>query len=76
MLLTFTVGITQTDNEIACTGISMVILYFTLASAFWMGAEAILMFQNLVIAFGQTTKLFIVVISLIAWGKLEYLLEY
>ena len=74
MLLTFTVGITQTDNEIACTGISMVILYFTLASAFWMGAEAILMFKKLVIVFGQTTKLFIVVISLIAWGKFDHVI--
>jgi len=72
MLLTFTVGVERTKNVIICTTMSSLILYFTLASIFWMGAEAILMFKKLVIVFGQTTKFFIVVISLIAWGKQTY----
>ena len=69
MLLVFVVGITRTENLIVCTAISSMIQYFTLASAAWMGAEAVLMFKKLIIVFGRTTKTFIVVISLICWGN-------
>ena len=69
MLFVFVVGIDRTENEYACTAVSMLILYFTLASAFWMGAEAVLMFKKLIIVFGHTTNVFIGVISLICWCK-------
>ena len=69
MLLVFVVGIDRTENIYVCTAISALIQYFTLAAAFWMGAEAILMFKKLVIVFGRTTKTFIAIISLICWGE-------
>lgn len=69
MLLVFVVGIKRTEHTIACTAVSTLIQYFTLASVFWMGGEAILMFKKLIIVFGRTTRSFIVIISLICWGK-------
>ncbi len=69
MLLVFVVGIRRTENLIACTAISTLIQYFTLASAFWMGAEAILMFKKLIIVFGRTTSLFIGLVSITSWGN-------
>lgn len=69
MLLVFIVGIDRTENTIVCTTISALIQYFTLASAFWMGAEAVLMFKKLIIVFGRTTSLFIGLVSLICWGN-------
>lgn len=74
MLLVFVVGIQRTENLIVCTAISSLIQYFTLVSAFWMGGEAVLMFKKLIIVFGRTTKSFIVVVSLICWGKVGVLL--
>lgn len=38
----------------------------------WMGAEALLMFQKLVIVFVQITAKFIAIISLICWSKLTF----
>ena len=68
MLLVFVVGIRSTENEIACTLVSTMIQYFTLAAAFWMGAEAVLMYKKLIIVFGKTTVLFIALVSAISWG--------
>ena len=69
MLLVFTVGVERTENSIGCTIASVLIQYFTLASVFWMGAEAVLMFKKLIIVFGNVTTKFIVAISLICWGN-------
>lgn len=71
MLLIFVVGIKRTENVIVCTAVSTLIQYFTLASALWMGAEAILMFKKLIIVFGRITRSFIVTISLICWGRVD-----
>ena len=41
-----------------CVTLSLLVHYFTLAAVMWMGAEALLMFQKLVIVFVRiTTKL-------------------
>ncbi len=69
MLLVFVAGIERTENRIACTVVSTMIQYFTLATAFWMGAEAVLMYKKLIIVFGRITNSFIAVISLISWGN-------
>ena len=69
MLLFFLVGINRTENDVACTVMSLVILYFTLAAVLWMGAEAVLMFQKLIIVFGRITTRYIVVVSLTCWCK-------
>ncbi len=69
MLLIFSAGIDRTENVAVCTTISFLIQYFTLASVFWMGAEAVLMFKKLILVFGTVTKSFFIIISLICWGE-------
>ena len=49
--------------------VSALIHYFTLVSVMFMGAEAVLMFQKLVIVFGSTSTKFFVTVSLICWRK-------
>ena len=68
-LIVFVAGVDRTENIILCTAISMLIQYFTLASVFWMGAEAILMFKKLVIVFGSVSKKFLIFVSVLCWGK-------
>ena len=68
-LIVFVAGVDRTENIILCTAISMLIQYFTLASVFWMGAEAMLMFKKLVIVFGSVTTKFLILVSAICWGK-------
>ena len=48
---------------------SVLIHYFTLAAVMFMGAEAVLKFQKLVIIFGETTTKFFVTMSLLCWCK-------
>eukprot|EP00731_Ephydatia_muelleri_P031794 Em0023g301a len=67
MLLFFLVGIDRTENKYVCTAMSILILYFTIASVCWMGAEAVLMFQMLIVVFRRTTNRQIVIISVITW---------
>ena len=50
--------------------LSLLVHYFTLVAVMWMGAEALLMFQKLVIVFVQITTKFIVFVSIICWSKL------
>ena len=54
-----------------CVSLSLLVHYFTLAAVMWMGAEALLMFQKLVIVFVRITTKFIIVISIICWSKLS-----
>ena len=72
MLLVFVSGVKQTQSSIGCTVVSVLVQYFTLASVFWMGAEAVLMFKKLIIVFGRISTTFIVVISLICWGMFKH----
>ena len=69
MLVFFLIGIRRTENVILCTVMSLLIHYSTLASAMWMGAEAVLMFQKLIIIFGSITRRYFIVSSLICWCK-------
>jgi len=69
MLIVFVAGIDKTGVYGGCVTASALIHYFTLVAVMWMGAEAVLMFQKLIIVFHQTTTKFIVVVSLICWGK-------
>ena len=52
-----------------CVSLSLLVHYFTLVAVMWMGAEALLMFQKLVIVFVQITTKFIVFVSIICWCK-------
>ena len=53
-----------------CVLLSLLVHYFTLVSVMWMGAEALLMFQKVVIVFVQITTKFIILVSIIYWSKL------
>ena len=70
MLLVFVIGIDRTENYGGCVTVSVLIHYFTLVAMMWMGAEALLIFQKLVLVFFHTTTQYNVVLSLICWGML------
>ena len=74
-LLIFLVGIGRTENAAVCTLMSVLIQYFTLASVMWMCAEAVLMFQKLIIVFGRITTTNIVTMTLVCWCKLICLMH-
>ena len=52
-----------------CVFVSLLVHYFALTSVLWMGAEALLMFQKLVIVFVQTTTKYIIILSIVCWCK-------
>ena len=66
------VGLSAT-NVIAlyggCVTVSVLVHYFTLVAVMWMGAEALLMFQKVVIVFYRITTKFIVFVSIICWSE-------
>ena len=77
MLLVFVIGIDKTDNSVGCLTVSVLIFYFTLVSFMWMAAEALLMFQKLVIVFVHITTRYIIVLSTVCWSKhLPYMYLY
>ena len=65
------VGIDRTEVFEGCVTVSVLIHYFTLVAVMWMGAEALLMFQKLVIVFVHITTRYIVIVSLVCWCKQE-----
>ena len=69
MLFIFVSGIEQTHVYGGCVFVSVLIHYFTLVAVMWMGAEAVLMFQKLVIVFGHITTRYIIAVSLVCWCK-------
>ena len=69
MLLVFVAGIDRTEVFEGCVTVSVLIHYFTLVAVMWMGAEALLMFQKLVIVFVQITTRYIIILSLVCWCK-------
>ena len=73
MLLVFVIGIDRVPPKNlygGCVAVSATIHYFTLAAVMWMGAEALLMFQKLVIVFIKITTKYIVIVSIVCWGEL------
>ena len=58
-----------------CVTVSIFVHYFTLVAVMWMGAEALLMFQKLVIIFTRITTKFIISVSIVCWSKLMYTIE-
>ena len=69
MLIIFVCGINRTAIYGVCVAVSALIHYFTLVSVMFMGAEAAVMFQKLVLVFGSTSTKFFVTVSLICWRK-------
>ena len=76
MLIVFVAGINKTSHRIGCIITGVLIHYFTLAAIMWMGAEAVLMFQKLVIVFVDITWRYLLIVSIICWGKLQYVCQY
>ena len=70
MLIVFVAGIDRTSPKIGCVITGVLIHYFALAAMMWMGAEAVLMFQKLVIVFGTITWRYLLLVSIICWGEL------
>ena len=68
LLVVFLVGIDRIENKVACTFMSCVILYFALSSAFWMGAEAVVMYKKLIVVSGSISTRFVIILSVICWG--------
>ena len=78
MLLVFVIGIDRTPPNYAyggCVTVSALIQYFSLVAFMWMGAEALLMFQKLVIVFIQITTKYIIAVSFTCWRKSVILLH-
>ena len=73
MLLVFVIGIDRTERFGGCVTVSVLIHYFTLAAVMWMGAEALFMFQKIVLVFFQATTRYFVVLSIICWGRYLYI---
>ncbi len=69
MLIVFAVGIERIEVYGGCVFVSILIHYFSLVSVMWMGAEALLMFQKLVMVFMRITTNFIIILSLVCWRK-------
>ena len=69
MLIVFVTGIDQTQVYGGCVTVSALLHYFTLVMWMWMGAEAVFMFQKLVIVFVQVTTRYIIAVSLVCWCK-------
>ena len=69
MLIVFVCGINRTSVYGGCVVVSVLIHYFTLVAVMWMGAEALLMFQKLIIVFVHITTKFIIAVSLVCWCK-------
>ena len=67
MLIVFVTGIDQTQVYGGCVTVSALLHYFTLVMWMWMGAEAVFMFQKLVIVFFQVTTRYIIAVSLVCW---------
>lgn len=71
MMVVFVTGIDRTEIFAGCVLVSALLQYFTLASVLWMAAEACLMFIKFVLVFVQITTKFIVITSVICWGKCQ-----
>ena len=69
MLIVFVVGIDRVSVRAGCITVGVLIHYFALVSWMWMGAEAVLMFQKLVIVFSNITWKHHLIVSIICWGK-------
>ena len=70
MLIVFVAGIDRTENRAGCITVGVLLHYLILVAWMWMAAEAVLLFQKLVIVFKKSTTIYIVIVSIVCWGKL------
>ena len=69
MLIVFVAGIDRTENRAGCITVGVLLHYLILVAWMWMAAEAVLLFQKLVIVFKKSTTIYIVIVSIACWGK-------
>ena len=69
MLIVFVAGIDRTENRAGCITVGVLLHYLILVAWMWMAAEAVLLFQKLVIVFKKFTTIYLVIISILCWGK-------
>ena len=75
MLIVFVVGIDRVSVRAGCITVGVLIHYFALVAWMWMGAEALLMFQKLVIVFTDITWKYLTAVSIICWSKKTMILH-
>uniref|UniRef100_A0A1X7SYH4 GPS domain-containing protein n=1 Tax=Amphimedon queenslandica TaxID=400682 RepID=A0A1X7SYH4_AMPQE len=68
VLIIFITGVSRTSVRPLCISIGALIHYFTLVFWMWMGAEAVLMFQKIVIVFTNITWRYILIVSIVCWS--------
>ena len=68
MLIVFVAGIGRTENRAGCITVGVLLHYLILVTWMWMGAEAVLLFQKLIIVFKEITTLEVLFISVMCWG--------
>ena len=71
MLTVFVIGIDRLHPVEGCIIVGVLIHYFALVTWMWMGAEAVLMVKKFIIVFSAVTWYYIMIVSLICWGKEE-----
>ena len=85
LLIIFLAGVEKTSNEVGCQVVAALLHYFILTTFFWMGVEAVSIYQIAVEVFRQKRpKRFLLKSSLVAWGKwsvcllhtLQYCVQY
>ena len=69
MLVVFVVGVDWTENRGVCVTVGVLLHYLLLVAWMWMGAEALLLFQKLVIVFMKVTTKYLIIVSIICWGE-------
>ena len=69
MLIVFVAGIDRTENRAGCITVGVLLHYLILVTFMWMAAEAVLLFQKLVIVFMKVSVKYVIVVSVICWGE-------
>ena len=68
-LVVFMAGTGRTENKAGCITVGVLLHYLILVAWMWMAAEALLIFQKLVIVFSNISLKYIMAVSILCWGK-------
>ena len=69
LLIVFVAGIDRVSVRAGCITAGVLAHYFALVAWMWTGAEALLMFQKLVIVFTDITWKYLTAVSILCWSK-------
>ena len=68
MLIVFMAGFNRTEHRAGCITVGVLLHYLILVNWLWMGAEALLLFQKLVIVFITVSAKYHIIVAIICWG--------